>query len=210
MQAGSEGRFAARQLMQLAAVLHFTDATIRAHAAALVHRHLVGARPARAGAGGGSAGAGAARGGAFRAWRNLRVEPQEALNCILVPAAVHPSPLVRAEAVAALQAFAFLYAPSFRSHLPLLHDAARDSAHSGVQMAAVRALADLLLWHRLAALFPDVAAPGLSDEGEGSAVSGCSAGGEAQRAGGARAEGSVDVLLGLAGAGAAGGRAGGH
>ncbi|CAI5976231.1 unnamed protein product [Closterium sp. NIES-65] len=324
MQAGSEGRFAARQLMQLAAVLDFTDATIRAHAAALVHRHLVGAQPAREEAGEESAEAEdeweegvadgrwgeallglaqrvhasdadvlaalvdaladvskpmmagvagvdgvsegqwlrcvaatrmvlrlcckSAGGGAFRAWRNLRVEPQEALNCILVPAvraraaprrcarirctapvtvfilrdpcaqtlfplppspllcwqASHPSPLVRAEAVGALHAFAMLHAPSARAHLPLLHAAARDSAHPGVQMAAVRALADLLLWHRPAALLPDIVAPALSDEGEGSAVSGCSAGEEAQRAGGARggrvaevAEGSVDVLVGL-------------
>ncbi|CAI7870908.1 unnamed protein product [Closterium sp. NIES-53] len=101
--------------------------------------------------------------------------------------AAHPSPLVRAEAVAALHAFALLHAPSARSHLPLLHAAPRESAHPGVQMAAVRALADLLLWHRSAALLPDVAAPGLT----------------LQRAGGARgggravAEGSVDVLLGL-------------
>ncbi|CAI5533963.1 unnamed protein product [Closterium sp. Naga37s-1] len=324
MQAGSEGRFAARQLMQLAAVLDFTDATIRAHAAALVQRHLVGAQPAREGAGEESAEAEdeweegvadgrwgeallglaqrvhasdadvlaalvdaladvskpmmagvagvdgvsegqwlrcvaatrmvlrlcckSAGGGAFRAWRNLRVEPQEALNCILVPAvraraaprrcarirctapmtafilrdpcaqtlfplppspllccqASHPSPLVRAEAVGPLHAFAMLHAPSARAQLPLLHAAARDSAHPGVQMAAVRALADLLLWHRPAALLPDIAAPALSDEGEGSAVSGCSAGEEAQRAGGARggrvaevAEGSVDVLVGL-------------
>ncbi|CAI5516994.1 unnamed protein product [Closterium sp. Naga37s-1] len=324
MQAGSEGRFAARQLMQLAAVLDFTDATIRAHAAALVHRHLVGAQPAREGAGEESAEAEdeweegvadgrwgeallglaqrvhasdadvlaalvdaladvskpmmagvagvdgvsegqwlrcvaatrmvlrlcckSAGGGAFRAWRNLRVEPQEALNCIIVPAVraraaprrcarirctapvtafiprdpcaqtlfplppspllcwqtSHPSPLVRAEAVGALHAFAMLHVPSARAHLPLLHAAARDSAHPGVQMAAVRALADLLLWHRPAALLPDIAAPALSDEGEGSAVSGCSAGEEAQRAGGARggrvaevAEGSVDVLVGL-------------
>ncbi|CAI5483794.1 unnamed protein product [Closterium sp. Yama58-4] len=279
-QAGSEGRFAARQLMQLAAVLDFTDATIRAHAAALVHRHLVGAQLVPEGTGevsaeaedeweegeadgrwgeallglaqrvhasdadvlaalvdaladvskplmAGVAGVNgvsegiwlrcvaatrmvlrlcckSAGGGAFRAWRNLRVEPQEALNCILVPAASHPSPLVRAEAVGALHAFAMLHAPSARAHLPLLHAAARDSAHPGVQMAAVRALADLLLWHRPAALLPDIAAPALSDEGEGSAVSGCSAGEEAQRAGGERggrvaevAEGSVDVLLGL-------------
>ncbi|CAI5469155.1 unnamed protein product, partial [Closterium sp. Yama58-4] len=197
---GSEGRFAARRLMQLAAVLHFTDATIRAHAAALVHRHLVGAQPARAGAG--EALLGLAQ--RVHAWNAdvlaalVDALADEALNCILVPAAALPSPLVRAEAVAALQAFALLHAPSSRSHLPLLHAAARKFAHPGVQMAAVRALADLLLWHRPAALLlPDVAAPGLSADGEGSAVSGCSAGGEAQRAGGAHTEGSVNLLLGL-------------
>ncbi|CAI7780620.1 unnamed protein product [Closterium sp. NIES-53] len=171
MQAGSDGRFAARQLMQLAAVLVDALADVRLCCGCAASRQAA----ARSGCGG------------TCAWRNLRVEPQEALNCILVPAAAHPSPLVRAEAVAALHAFALLHAPSARSHLPLLHAAPRESAHPGVQMAAVRALADLLLWHRSAALLPDVAAPGLT----------------LQRAGGARgggravAEGSVDVLLGL-------------
>ncbi|CAI5946030.1 unnamed protein product [Closterium sp. NIES-64] len=160
--------------MQLTAVLHFTDATIRAHDAALVHRHLVGAQPALA--------------GAVEALLGLaqRVHASDAdVLAALVDAladAAHPSPLVRAESIAVLQAFASLHAPSTRSHLPLLHAAARESAHRGVQMVAVRALADLL-----APLRPALAP----------------AGGEAQRAAGARgggraaAEGSVDVLLGL-------------
>ncbi|CAI5515383.1 unnamed protein product [Closterium sp. Naga37s-1] len=253
--AGSEGRFAARQLMQLAAVLHFTDATIRAHAAALVHRHLVGAQPARAGAG--SAGAGAARGGASSAWRNLRVEPQEALNCIFVPAVRARAALTASLrlpssirqhgglcAFAALRPYRHPYAyppspptvcagwqltrrlwcarrPSPRSTPSppcMRHPRAPTSPCCTPPRASPRTAAcrwwpcapwrtfshrSAPLWHRSAALLPDVAAPGLCDEGEGSAVSGCSAGGEAQRAGGARgggravAEGRVDVLLGL-------------
>ncbi|GJP62122.1 hypothetical protein CLOP_g19216 [Closterium sp. NIES-67] len=284
MQAGCEGRFAARQLMRLAGVLDFTDATIRAHAAALLHRCLVGTPHAQAegeagGSGegegaweegltdgrwgeavlglaqrvhasdadvlaalvdaladvskpllagvtgvaasgeGGSSSSGVSEeqwlrcvaatrmvlrqcckapgGAAFRAWRNLRVEPQEALNCILVPAASHPSPLVRREAIAGLHVFAMLHAPSARPHVPLLHAAARDAAHPAVQMAAVRALLDLLLWHQPAALLPDVSAPALSHDGDGSAVSGCGVGRASGGGGAAVAESSLDVLVGL-------------
>ncbi|CAI6005295.1 unnamed protein product [Closterium sp. NIES-65] len=174
--------------MQLTAVLHFTDATIRAHDAALVHRHLVGAQPTLAGAveallglaqrvhasdadvlaalvdaladvrlccgcaANRQAAARSGRGGTC-AWsrrrrstassspryaRTLPSRPHSACpQAFASTVAAHPSPLVRAESIAVLQAFASLHAPSTRSHLPLLHAAARESAHRGVQMVAV-------------------------------------------------------------------------
>ncbi|CAI5978572.1 unnamed protein product [Closterium sp. NIES-65] len=194
--------------MQLTAVLHFTDATIRAHDAALVHRHLVGAQPALAGAveallglaqrvhasdadvlaalvdaladvrlccgcaANRQAAARSGRGGTC-AWsrrrrstassspryaRTLPSRPHSACpQAFASTVAAHPSPLVRAESIAVLQAFASLHAPSTRSHLPLLHAAARESAHRGVQMVAVAASRLLLpvllhLWlHKAAA-----------------------------------------------------------